>query len=146
MRAGPGALVLMLRALRLLAISNHALRRGRPAEDILRTLARTSRRTVRTSPAAATTAVRRAGLFVPGATCVPQAIALAALLTPAEAPIAVVLGAKRNIVGGQWAAHAWVEVAGTPWPHHGAGAFQRLATYTTDSNWSLTPLDEPAPS
>lgn len=136
----------MLRAVRLLAISNRALRGGRPTDEVLRTLAGTQRRAARTSPASAAAAVRRAGRLVPSATCVPQAIALAALLTPAPVPLAVVLGAKRNVTDGQWTAHAWVEVAGTPWPHHGAAAFQRLATYSTDVDWSLTPVDDPLPS
>lgn len=143
LKAGPGAFVLMLRAARLLAISNHALRDGRPAEEVLRTMAPTHRRGALTSPASAAAAVRRAGRLVPSATCVPQAITMAALLTPTGAPIAVVLGAKRNPLGGHWTAHAWVEVAGASWPHPGDTAFRRLATYTAESNWSLLPIDDP---
>jgi hypothetical protein len=59
-------------------------------------------------PLIATRAVHRAGRLV-GGTCLPQCVALTALLQQRARAPELVLGCRRN-VDGEWTAHAWVLV------------------------------------
>jgi hypothetical protein len=130
-------------ALRALVAARRALRAGAATDDVLRRLASSPQVTApkAATPEAAAAAVRRASRLVPGATCVPQAIAMASLLSPSSRELAVVLGARRDATG-RWIAHAWVEVDQVPWPATGADAFQRLAAYHRSAHWALVPRSE----
>ena len=65
-------------------------------------------------------AVDRAGRYVPGGTCLAQSLALAWMLRRRGVPAAVRLGVATD---DGFAAHAWVEIDGTPL----AGAGTRFA-------------------
>jgi hypothetical protein len=62
-------------------------------------------------PRQALIAVRRAGRLV-GGVCLPQTVALAALLQRGGYEPAVILGCLR-VPDGTWSAHAWVELEGS---------------------------------
>ncbi len=105
-------------------------RRGMPAT--LRALAR--RRAGRAVDVEdALHAVRRAGRLA-GATCLPQAVALTALLRRDGADPTVVLGCRRYD-NGHWGAHAWVELDGVVWDPLPSGAHATLARCDAARDW-----------
>jgi hypothetical protein len=65
--------------------------------------------------------------------CLPQSVALAAMLERAGANPVLILGCRRSD-DAAWVAHAWVEVAGEPLDA-GASAFMRLAQLSADGAW-----------
>lgn len=77
---------------------------------------RSTQRDVRGNPASALevrdliAAIDRASRYVPGATCLPRAIALTWMLRRRGVAAAVRLGARSR--NGAFTAHAWVEFAG----------------------------------
>ena len=110
LRVGARRVELAARATALVGLARVLLKR-RDASEVLRRLAGgAARRTPSRSlhPDEALVAVRRAGRLT-GGECLPQSIALAALLQRGgESPV-VVLGCRRY--GPQeWGAHAWVEL------------------------------------
>jgi hypothetical protein len=133
--AGPAAATRLARALRLLVGARRALRAGAATDDVLRALTSTASGRP-CAPDVAAAAVRRAARLLPATTCLPRAVALAALITPRDDEVVVVLGAKRDAAA-QWVAHAWVEVDRRPWLDDGAATFQRLAAYAARADWSL---------
>jgi len=98
---------LFVRALVLVAASRLLLRRH-TTTDSLRRLARGNGNARRLDPLDALTAVRRSARIAGGA-CLPQAVALTALLQRAGHEPALVLGSHRDAKR-EWSAHAWVEV------------------------------------
>jgi hypothetical protein len=97
---------LQARALALLALSRVLL----PRVGTTTTLKRLGRRGRRRDldPLQATRAVRRAGRLV-GGLCLPQCVALTALLQRSGGEPVLVLGCRR-ITDGTWTAHAWVQL------------------------------------
>lgn len=77
--------------------------------------------------------VRRAGRVL-RAPCLPQAVALTALLHGSAQTPTMVLGCRRYGAG-QWGAHAWVEVAGAVLDPLPSGAHQVLARCDAAHGW-----------
>lgn len=80
-------------------------------------------------------AVRRAGSLVPGATCLVQSLAVAALLNRMGRPCDLVLGCRRRDDG--WVAHAWVEVDGERLEPVVGGVHHELARCRSTQGWRL---------
>lgn len=138
LRATPAAAWRAVRAARILVTATRSLGDGTPTDAVLRAL--TSQvRAGSATPRQAAAAVRRASRVVPGATCLPRAVAIAALLGAETEDLSVVLGSKRT-PSGRWTAHAWVEVGDVPWPGPDVSSYQRLASYAARTQWALTPL------
>ncbi len=140
LRATPAAVRRAVRAALILITVKRSLTDGTPTEDVLRSLTGHVHADT-TTPQQAAAAVRRASRVVSGATCLPRAVAMAALLDSETDDLAVVLGSKRT-ASGKWIAHAWVEVGAVPWPGPDASTYQRLATYAARTEWALTPIRE----
>ena len=99
---------LQVRAVGMLASSRLLLARVGTTRTLLR-LGRPGRGRA-LDPLVATRAVRRAGRLV-GGLCLPQCVALAALLQRHGSEAELVLGCRRDGDGG-WTAHAWVVTDG----------------------------------
>ena len=115
------------------------LLRVRPTTVVLRLLARP-----RTAPSAgaadafsALAAVRRAGHLV-GADCLPQSVALTALLRRQGAEPVLVLGCRR-VGPREWGAHAWVELDGERLEPLVAPDHTELARLTPAADWEISP-------
>lgn len=83
-------------------------------------------------------AIQRAGHWV-RADCLPQSVALAAVLCRGGASPTLVLGCRRDGPG-DWGAHAWVELDGkrlepVPAPEHA-----ELARLSQAQGWKITPV------
>jgi hypothetical protein len=85
-------------------------------------------------PQIATRAVRRAGRLV-GGVCLPQCVALAALLQRAGREPTLVLGCRRG-AGGNWTAHAWIEVGNDVHEPVPGGRNTALAQLRWADGWS----------
>lgn len=88
-------------------------------------------------PDAALHAIRRAARVV-GGECLPQAVALAALLR-GDGP-ELILGCRRDQAEG-WLAHAWVEQGDKVLNPAGPGGFVPLARLNRRTGWVPGPLD-----
>lgn len=86
-------------------------------------------------PAEALAAVRRAGNRI-GAPCLPQSVALAALLRRHGADPAVVLGCRRQGPSA-WDAHAWVELAGQRLEPVVDAGHSELARLSAANGWQI---------
>jgi hypothetical protein len=98
------AIAVTLIALRVLGVDRTLRTASRPLGD--------KTKTVIGDVAAA---VDRAGRYVPGATCLPQSVALAWLLRRRGIDARVCIGARTD--NGRFDAHAWVEEAGVAINH-----------------------------
>jgi hypothetical protein len=81
-------------------------------------------------------AVRRAGRWlVPGSRCLPQSIALTAMMRGRGIDAELVIGCERE--GDTWAAHAWVAAGHSRYQPLYANAPRELARCRADDAWSL---------
>ena len=92
----------------------------------------------RVPDAAVVEAVRRAGARL-GADCLPQAVALAALLPGDRHDMAVILGCRRYDAGA-WGAHAWVTRRAEVFDPSPAGPHTALARFEAASRWVPMPI------
>jgi hypothetical protein len=90
---------------------------------------------------AALLAVQRASRVTGGA-CLPQSVALAALLRRDGAAPVLVVGCRRY-ENRTWGAHAWVRVDGTVLDPDPSGEHAELAWYRSENDWQPGPPDEP---
>ena len=123
---------LQARALGLVVAARILLRR-RDTTSALRRLARPGRRVRPVQPEAALSAVRRAGRMA-HATCLPQSVALVALLERGGGAPVLVLGCRRY-PNREWGAHAWVEADDRVWEPVIAAAHQELAQMDSAHAW-----------
>ncbi|MEY2568205.1 MAG: Transglutaminase-like superfamily [Actinomycetota bacterium] len=132
----PVPLSLQLEALVMLSLARPLLR-GIGTAGTLRRLARPARTQGRpVSHASALRAVRRAARLTGGA-CLPQAVALTAILTRAGEGPTLVLGSRRYDEA-KWGAHAWVDADGElldPLP--GLDHHRPLGAYRSADGWKL---------
>ena len=89
---------------------------------------------------AALLAVRRASRVAGGA-CLPQSVALAALLRRDGATPVLVVGCQRY-ENGTWGAHAWVRVNGAVLDPDPCGEHAELAWYRSEDDWQPGSPDE----
>jgi hypothetical protein len=131
-------IVVELRAM-LLVVAARSLLKMRPTTVVLRMLAR-RRATLApgaVEPLRALAAVRRAGRLA-GGDCLPQSVALAAMLRRQGAEPVLVLGCRR--LGPQeWGAHAWVELNGARLEPLEAPDHTELARLTPAADWEISP-------
>ena len=124
---------LQARALGFVVAARIMLRR-RDTTTVLRRLARPGRRIRPVRPEAAVSAVRRAGRMA-HATCLPQSVALVALLERGGRAPVLVLGCRRY-PNREWGAHAWVEAGGQVWEPVVAAAHEELAEMDSAHAWN----------
>jgi hypothetical protein len=74
-----------------------------------------------------------------GGDCLPQAVALTALLRGGGHEPSLILGCRKNRSGG-WSAHAWVEIGQDVLEPGGGTGFARLARLNRESDWVPSPL------
>ena len=91
------------------------------------------------NPQRALVAVRRASRIA-GGVCLPQAVALAALLQRGGHDPVLVLGCHRN-ADRRWTAHAWVEINEQMLEPVVTYEHERLAHLTAANNWVPSPPD-----
>ena len=130
------AAALEVRATALVLATRILLRRHSTTET-LRRLAPTALHASDTPPSAALKAVQRAGGAL-RAPCLPQSVALTALLARAGQRPALVLGCRRYD-DGNWGAHAWVVVDGQVLEPVAAEAHTELARLDSAHRWVPTP-------
>jgi hypothetical protein len=126
-----GSTALHARALALVATARFLLPRRGTAETLRRLAPRRSAPAV--DPELALTAVRRARKVVGGA-CLPQAVALAALVHRGDAEPVLVVGCQRY-PNRTWGAHAWVRVDGQVLDPDPCGEHADLAWYPARNAW-----------
>jgi hypothetical protein len=107
------------------------LRRGRTTQAI-RTLIRRGPRVDGLAPSGIAYTVRRISQKL-HIDCLPQSVALAAMLERAGAKPVLILGCRRSD-DAAWVAHAWVEIDGDALDA-GASAFMPLARLSADGAW-----------
>jgi hypothetical protein len=125
-------LVLQGRAVALVAAARLLLKRH-DTTSVLRRLAKRPARQRALDVEAALVAVQRAGRLAK-ATCLPQSIALAALLTKAGKAPELVLGCRRY-EDRHWGAHAWLIADGVVLEPVPAGQHIELAQMSAENNW-----------
>jgi hypothetical protein len=130
-----GSIALFLRAGALLALSRLMLLRSSTTQTLRRLSART--RSAAPDPVAALRAVRRAGRVVGGA-CLPQAVALAAMLQRGGQEPTLVLGCLRTL-DGSWSAHAWVELGDLVLEPVTSNRHATLAYLNAANGWTPSP-------
>jgi len=80
------------------------------------------------------TLARARSLRVVGGECLPQAVALTALLSRAGSDPALVIGSRRYAQG-VWGAHAWVEVGGVRLDVVPSEEHRELTRFRAASQW-----------
>ena len=131
--------VLHGRALFYVALAR-ALLRGHDTTWTLRRITRArSPRARHVDGDSAVVAVRRAGRMAK-ATCLPQSVALVALLARDGVDPVLVLGCRRY-EDRTWGAHAWVELGEKVLEPVPAGAHEELAVLQRSKAWIPTPRD-----
>ena len=123
-------MTLLARALIVLAVSRATLERHGTTRTIKRLA---GGRPIRSEPVDVLHAVRRAGRIVGGA-CLPQSVALAALLQRAGRSPVLILGCSRT-ADGSWTAHAWVEVGDDILEPVKGGRHAKLARLDACGGW-----------
>jgi hypothetical protein len=132
--------LLQARALAFVTAARLLLRRRGTAETLRRLgPARRSRGPVDTD--AALVAVQRASRVAGGA-CLPQSVALAALLRRDGAAPVLVVGCQRY-ENRTWGAHAWVRVDGAVLDPDPCGEHADLAWYRSEDDWQPGSPGEP---
>lgn len=127
--------VLQLRALAAVLASRLLVRRGTTTEALRRLTRGGSRGDI--DPLQALAAVQRASRIAGGA-CLPQAVALTALLERAGLAPVLILGSHLDAKR-QWSAHAWVEAEGLVLEPVLTVEHEPLANLTAANGWSPSP-------
>jgi hypothetical protein len=128
-----------MRALVLLATTRLLLRRHGTTGTLQRLARQRQARPV--APEDALTAMRRARYLV-GGRCLPQAIALTALLQQGGNDPVLVLGCHRR-PNGSWDAHAWTRVDGRVLDPDPSGDYAELAWCRREDDWVPAAPAEP---
>ena len=130
---------LQLRAIVMLA-SARVLLKTKGTTETLRRLAAARRTSRAADPAVATRAVHRAGRLV-GGLCLPQCVALTALLQREGRSPTLVLGCRRTAEG-SWTAHAWVELEHDVLEPVKGGRNAPLAQLRHANGWTPSAVDQ----
>ena len=128
---------LQLRAILTVAAARRLLRRDGTTGTLRRLQA--SGELPPADPGAVLAAVRRAARVV-GGECLPQAAAIAALLQRMGMAPLLVLGCRRAPQGGEWLAHAWVELDHAVLDPTGVVGFASLARLSAETDWLPSPV------
>jgi len=131
-------LATQLRALASLTRARLMLRHS-DTTATLRRLASRGARGAAADPSQALSAVRRASRIV-GGECLPQAVALTAMLQRAGHEPLLILGCRRTGNTG-WSAHAWVRVNEMVLDPGMVTGFAPLASLSEKTEWVPSPVD-----